>query len=68
METLNKFLYFKLIFFIITKISGFETAADYWLFDYESKSFENDVERISKQLQPLYQQLHAYTRRKLREV
>ncbi|KAB7494923.1 Angiotensin-converting enzyme [Armadillidium nasatum] len=48
--------------------NGFETAADYWLFDYESKSFENDVERIAKQLHPLYEQLHAYTRRKLREI
>ncbi|MCL4156429.1 UNVERIFIED_CONTAM: hypothetical protein GTU68_013958 [Idotea baltica] len=39
-----------------------------WTYDYESETFEDDVLEIYNQLKPLYLQVFAYTRRKLREV
>lgn len=38
-----------------------------WIRDYESQDFPEQVEALWQQLQPLYQQLHAYVRRRLRE-
>uniref|UniRef100_A0A6Q2XA23 Angiotensin-converting enzyme n=1 Tax=Esox lucius TaxID=8010 RepID=A0A6Q2XA23_ESOLU len=44
---------------------GFNDTGAYWRSWYESSSFENDLEVIYKQVQPLYQNLHAFVRRKL---
>lgn len=44
---------------------GFDDTGAYWRSWYESKTFENDLEAIYKQVQPLYQNLHAFVRRKL---
>lgn len=34
---------------------------------YESRDFRNDTERVWEQIRPLYELIHAYVRRKLRE-
>ncbi|XP_050709659.1 angiotensin-converting enzyme-like isoform X2 [Eriocheir sinensis] len=49
------------------KLNGFENMGDMWLYPYESETFRGDVQHLWDQLKPLYQQLHAYVRRKLRE-
>ncbi|XP_070558526.1 angiotensin-converting enzyme-like [Ptychodera flava] len=40
----------------------------YWRSWYETEDFEEQVMRLWSEVQPLYQQLHAYVRRKLSEV
>ncbi len=37
----------------------------YWRDNYEMDNFEAEVARLWYQVKPLYQQLHAYVRRKL---
>lgn len=44
---------------------GFVDTGAYWRSWYESQTFEGDLEAIYKQIQPLYQNLHAFVRRKL---
>lgn len=39
-----------------------------WIYPYESDNFRENLAHLWNQLKPLYQQLHAYVRRKLREV
>lgn len=39
-----------------------------WNFPYESPSFENEMEEVWNQISPLYEQMHAYVRRKLRDL
>ena len=46
-------------------ITGFSDAGEYWRDDYETNTFEEDVAKLWKELEPLYKQLHAYVRRKL---
>ncbi|XP_063230814.1 angiotensin-converting enzyme-like [Bacillus rossius redtenbacheri] len=49
-------------------LNNFTDNAEYWLTDYEANDFPEQVDRLWKQLEPLYKQLHAYVRRKLREA
>ncbi|NXP26793.1 ACE enzyme, partial [Scytalopus superciliaris] len=44
---------------------GFEDTGSYWRSWYDSENFEDDLERIYNQLEPLYLNLHAFVRRKL---
>ncbi len=44
---------------------GFDDTGAYWRSWYESQTFEQDLENMFKQLEPLYQNLHAFVRRKL---
>ncbi|XP_060242521.1 angiotensin-converting enzyme isoform X2 [Meriones unguiculatus] len=44
---------------------GFPDTGAYWRSLYESPSFEEDLERLYHQLEPLYLNLHAYVRRAL---
>ncbi|NWR35416.1 ACE enzyme, partial [Tachuris rubrigastra] len=44
---------------------GFEDTGSYWRSWYDSDTFEDDLEKIYKQLEPLYLNLHAFVRRKL---
>ncbi|KAJ7427155.1 hypothetical protein WISP_09289 [Willisornis vidua] len=44
---------------------GFEDTGSYWRSWYDSDNFENDLEQIYNQLEPLYLNLHAFVRRKL---
>uniref|UniRef100_A0A8C6VKL6 Angiotensin-converting enzyme n=1 Tax=Naja naja TaxID=35670 RepID=A0A8C6VKL6_NAJNA len=47
------------------KMDGFQDTGAYWKSWYDSPTFEEDLEEIYHQLEPLYQNLHAYVRRKL---
>lgn len=44
---------------------GFADTGAYWRSWYESPNFEQDLEDLFNQLQPLYLNLHAFVRRKL---
>nr|CAD7455012.1 unnamed protein product [Timema tahoe] len=46
----------------------FTDTTEYWLMDYESPDFQKQVLRLWEQIEPLYKELHAYVRRKLRET
>ncbi|XP_064597980.1 angiotensin-converting enzyme-like [Liolophura sinensis] len=48
--------------------NGYPDTGDYWRSWYESQTFIQDLEELYKQLSPLYQNLHIYVRRKLKEV
>ncbi len=48
--------------------AGYPDTGNYWRSWYDSSTFEADVEALFLQLEPLYIQLHAYTRRKLMEI
>ncbi|XP_042206162.1 angiotensin-converting enzyme-like isoform X2 [Homarus americanus] len=49
------------------KLNGFDNMGEMWVYPYESETFRADLAELWEQLKPLYQQLHAYVRRKLRE-
>ncbi|XP_051968866.1 angiotensin-converting enzyme-like isoform X2 [Xyrauchen texanus] len=48
-----------------SRMDGFEDTGEYWRSWYESPTFEKDLENLYTQLEPLYQNLHAFVRRKL---
>jgi hypothetical protein len=58
-ETINDCLLF---------VADFKNAAEYWLFPYESPTFRYELEGVWDEVRPLYEQLHAYVRRKLRDL
>lgn len=45
--------------------SGYTDNGAYWRSLYETSTFEEDLEKLYLQLQPLYLNLHAYVRRAL---
>jgi len=49
-------------------LNNFTDNAEYWLKDYESPDFREQLSRLWDQVRPLYLQIHAYVRRKLRET
>ncbi|CAI5789816.1 angiotensin-converting enzyme [Podarcis lilfordi] len=49
------------------KMDGFKDTGDYWRSWYDSPTFEDDLEQLYHQLEPLYLNLHAFVRRKLYE-
>ncbi|ELU13139.1 hypothetical protein CAPTEDRAFT_175968 [Capitella teleta] len=49
-------------------MNGYDDNGDYWRSWYEMETFAEECERIWQQLRPLYEQLHAYVLRKLKEV
>lgn len=48
--------------------TDFTDAAEYWMFPYESPNFQQDVDEAWETIRPLYEELHAYIRRKLRDL
>lgn len=48
-------------------LNNFTNNADYWLYGYEADDFKDQVKKLWEQLRPLYLQIHAYVRTKLRE-
>ncbi|XP_066139070.1 angiotensin-converting enzyme isoform X1 [Euwallacea fornicatus] len=50
-----------------SKLNNFTNTADYWSFPFESPSLELDLEDVWADIKPLYELLHAYVRRRLRE-
>lgn len=45
----------------------FSNTADYWNFPFESSNLHEDLEDVWQEVKPLYEQLHTYVRRRLRE-
>lgn len=41
-------------------------AAEMWAADYATPNFEETIMKLWTEIKPLYDQLHAYVRRKLR--
>ncbi|XP_043911144.1 angiotensin-converting enzyme [Protopterus annectens] len=50
-----------------SQMDGYKDTGDYWRSWYSSPTFEEDLEAIYKQVEPLYLNLHAFVRRKLYE-
>lgn len=44
---------------------GFKDTGDDWRSWYETPTFQDDLEKLYQTIQPLYQNLHAFVRRKL---
>ncbi|GLV45363.1 Ance-3 [Carabus blaptoides fortunei] len=49
------------------KLNNFTDTAEYWTFPFDSPTFQLDIEDTWDQIKPLYDLLHAYVRRKLRD-
>jgi aminoglycoside phosphotransferase family enzyme len=49
-------------------ITDFSDTGFYWLREYESATIKEDFEKLYDVLAPLYKQIHAYARAKLRNV
>lgn len=45
----------------------FSNAVDYWSSPFDSPSFRYEMENVWQEILPLYEMIHAYVRRKLRE-
>ncbi|XP_015174852.1 PREDICTED: angiotensin-converting enzyme [Polistes dominula] len=50
------------------RLNNFSDAAQYWMFPYESSNFQQDIENVWESIRPLYEELHAYVRKKLRDL
>ncbi|KAK0057681.1 angiotensin-converting enzyme-like isoform X2, partial [Biomphalaria pfeifferi] len=48
------------------RVLGYEDMRHNWISAYESETFEEDILKLHNKLRPLYVQLHAYVRRKLK--
>lgn len=48
-------------------LADFSNAAEYWTFPFESYNIRQEVENVWNEVLPLYELIHAYVRRKLRE-
>ncbi|ODM92653.1 Angiotensin-converting enzyme [Orchesella cincta] len=49
------------------KLNDFDSLKELWLRDYEAPNFQKNCEELLRQVKPLYDELHAYTRYMLRE-
>ncbi|KAI8789462.1 angiotensin-converting enzyme isoform X2, partial [Biomphalaria glabrata] len=47
-------------------VEGYEDMKHNWISAYESVNFEDDILKLYNKLRPLYVQLHAYVRHKLK--
>ncbi|BFZ00903.1 hypothetical protein BsWGS_03942 [Bradybaena similaris] len=47
---------------------GYKDTGEEWRSAYESATFVDDVQDLFDQLRPLYEQLHGYVRRRLKQV
>ncbi|XP_063989219.1 angiotensin-converting enzyme [Diachasmimorpha longicaudata] len=50
------------------RLNNFTDAAEYWMFPYETINFQAEVEEVWNSIRPLYEELHAYIRKKLRDL
>lgn len=48
-------------------ILDFTNAAEYWMSPYDTYNFREEMENVWTEILPLYELIHAYVRRKLRE-
>uniref|UniRef100_T1H067 Angiotensin-converting enzyme n=1 Tax=Megaselia scalaris TaxID=36166 RepID=T1H067_MEGSC len=51
----------------IAYANNITNGGEYWYSAFESYNFREDLERVWEEIKPLYEGLHAYVRRKLRE-
>ncbi|XP_071443232.1 angiotensin-converting enzyme [Hetaerina americana] len=49
------------------RLNNLTDGAELWMFPYESPTLKLEVEEVWEEVRPLYEQLHAYVRRKLRD-
>lgn len=49
------------------ELNDFKNVADWWQSEYEVDDFEEQLAKLWEDVKPLYQQLHAYVRKKLRD-
>lgn len=49
-------------------LNGFNDYGDMWRSMYEDKNFVENLQKIWEQIEPLYNQLHKYTRHQLIEI
>ncbi|XP_075971274.1 angiotensin-converting enzyme-like isoform X2 [Anticarsia gemmatalis] len=49
------------------KLNGYDSAAEWWLNNYDAPNIEDQFADIWGEIKPLYQQIHAYVRRHLRK-
>ncbi|XP_051171551.1 angiotensin-converting enzyme-like [Leptopilina boulardi] len=49
----------------IASLLGYQNAAEMWAADYATSNFEETIMKLWTEIKPLYDQLHAYVRRKL---
>ncbi|CAG9827807.1 unnamed protein product [Diabrotica balteata] len=49
------------------KLNNFSDNSELWLLNYEDDTFKDQVQTLWEQVKPLYLELHAYVRFKLRE-
>ena len=47
--------------------AGFDDGTELWLDVYDTADFQSQIARLWDQLTPLYEQLHAYVRGRLRQ-
>ncbi|RVE49364.1 hypothetical protein evm_005979 [Chilo suppressalis] len=50
------------------RLNNFTDASAYWMFPYGTQNLRQDMEEVWEQIKPLYDLLHAYVRRRLREA
>ncbi|XP_067013279.2 angiotensin-converting enzyme [Anabrus simplex] len=50
------------------RLNNFSDMGEMWRHDYSSPSLEQDVLRLWSEVEPLYAELHEYTRRRLKKV
>jgi peptidyl-dipeptidase A len=48
--------------------SGYKDLSERWIEDYEDENFEKKMDNLFAQIKPFYEELHAYTRRKLNQI
>ena len=45
---------------------GYKDVSENWIEDFEDPNFEKNYDDLYEQIKPLYEQLHAYVRRRLK--
>ncbi|CAK9807822.1 Angiotensin-converting enzyme [Anthophora quadrimaculata] len=50
------------------RLNNFTDASEYWMFPYESPNLQQDIDEVWEMIRPLYEELHTYVRRKLRDL
>lgn len=67
LSTFNNISQIYFLFQIRLNFLDFTDTADYWSFPFESPALTLDLEDAWEEIKPLYEQLLAYVRRRLRE-
>ncbi|EDW03231.1 angiotensin-converting enzyme [Drosophila grimshawi] len=51
----------------VASVNNVTNGGEYWYLAYESGNFRQDMDNVWEQIRPLYEGLHSYVRRKLRD-